>query len=277
MHATCWRIISKLADITQVYKDMQRKDLRIICEIDNFVGKCTGPSIDGIARIPAFENEKVCGVDIRQYWHIGKREHEISFDWKEFKAGQHAWTLARPYIFPRFFSEVSLTRLAQVALPGDKTVDVFRALPIDVIHHIVPYLDAPSFVALTATCRTMYRYALNDLQPVARRIVLNLPWATPFVHSDPPEYKSNGTMAHAIEPPHDGDWLLYLGHVHRTDSMRARRRIWKICKAVIEYCNVARESAVRSPQWPVVDARLWDAVDRLEKEVGAAKAGAAAK
>lgn len=30
----------------------------------------------------------------------------------------------------------------------------------------------------------------------------------------------------------EGDWLLYLIHVHRTTSMRAHRWIWSLCKEI---------------------------------------------
>lgn len=44
-------------------------------------------------------------------------------------------------------------------------------------------------------------------------------------------------MDHPESSPPTGDWFLFLSHIHRTDSMRERRRIWDICEEIKYQCD----------------------------------------
>jgi len=104
----------------------------------------------------------------------------------------------------------------------------------------VSYLPTKAFVQLMSTCRTLRRQALTVFQPQARLHVLSLKWATPLGEMGEydaavkrnPQWKS--WLVHTESSPVEGDWMLYLSHVHRTNAMRARRRIWYICEALKE-------------------------------------------
>ena len=59
--------------------------------------------------------------------------------------------------------------------------------------------------------------------------MLALGWAVPLA-SEHEQAKAAGlALAHARATPHDADWMLYLGHVHRTAGMRVRRWVWHLC------------------------------------------------
>ena len=142
------------------------------------------------------------------------------------------------FSFPRFFSEPREDRFSLLGEPAAQP-GIFTRMPIDVLLLFLPHLTPSSFVALSATCRLLRQYALTVFQPHARAIVLSLGWATPLLGLGEYEAavsrnpKSASYLVHPIDSPRTGDWFLYLSHVHRTPSMRARRRIWNICEAVL--------------------------------------------
>lgn len=120
-----------------------------------------------------------------------------------------------------------------IAQPGRLTEQ-----PLDVLLALLPYLPLQTYFAFISTCRLLRIHALTTFQPHARMRVLGLGWATPLLTLG--EYdaivKRNASAAEALvhskRSPASGDWLLYLSHVHRTASMRARRRIWNISVAI---------------------------------------------
>ncbi|KZT40866.1 hypothetical protein SISSUDRAFT_1043603 [Sistotremastrum suecicum HHB10207 ss-3] len=240
--------------IPLVYQKMRADHIRSIVGFELIMNKCEGGPYDGMSRIPNVDYAEVGGVDPEDYWKMPMLQ-EGRFEWRTVKASKDAWILARPNIFPRFYPEVSDGRLASVAEP-DETSDVLTTLPIDIIHALVSVLDMKTFIFLVSTCRTMRRYAFTSLQPYARKHVLDLPWTTPFLDSDPPEFIDSQKQAHRVDSPHDGDWLLYLSHVHRTDSMRERRRIWAICeeakKQYVKYRQIVRQQE----RWPKLEAKI---------------------
>ena len=128
-------------------------------------------------------------------------------------------------------------RLSSLGKPAAQSGILVRQ-PLDVLLSLLPHLSQPTYLALTSTCRLIRLHALTTFQPHARSLVLSLGWATPLLGVG--EYnaavKKNQTvvqsLVHPVHSPASGDWLLYLSHVHRTSSMRARRRIWNICQAV---------------------------------------------
>jgi len=103
---------------------------------------------------------------------------------------------------------------------------------------IVALLPMKTFINMMATCQTLRRHGLTVFQPHARAHVLALQWATPLISLG--EYdaaaKANPNkidwLVHFENSPVTGDWMLYLSFVHRTNSMRARQRIWHICEAL---------------------------------------------
>ncbi|KZS92701.1 hypothetical protein SISNIDRAFT_455297 [Sistotremastrum niveocremeum HHB9708] len=263
MHATCSHIFSVVMGIPLVYTKMERHHMRFISEFEIVFGRAQGGTEDGVGRLQRLDYERACGVDLRQYWHSPAFEGDVTFDWTAIKAGPHAWALVRPNMFPSFSSKVTSTRLASVAEP-EETSDVFTSLPFDIIHKIVGLLDMRTFVSATSTCRTMRRYAIGDFQPLARKHVLAIPWAIPLLNSDPEEYTTPNQIPHATKSPHDADWLLYLSYIHRTDSMRERRRIWAICEEFKRCYARERRKVIKHRNWPKTNAIIEKMVDDAE-------------
>lgn len=181
---------------------------------------------------------------------------------------------------------MSDTRLAIAQLPtappGPK--DRLTTLPLDVLRVILahPALDNASFVCLLSTCRAMRGYAITALQPLARARVLHLGWAiateveyASFVRQSATSTKNKKSkkkratdlahleLAHAAHSPMDADWLLYLGHVHRTDSMRARRWVWALAAEVARVRAEKRAGSVWAEvvgaDGTMVKSRAWKA------------------
>jgi F-box-like len=150
----------------------------------------------------------------------------------------HLKCFIEPFSFPRFFPEPKRDRFTSLDEPASQP-GAFARLPLDILILILPHLSTTSFVALSATCRLLRLYAMTVFQPHARALVLSLGWATPLLGLG--EYqtaisqnpKNALHLVHPIKSARTGDWFLYLSHVHRTSSMRARRRIWTICEAVL--------------------------------------------
>lgn len=68
-------------------------------------------------------------------------------------------------------------------------------------------------------------------------------------------------MAHAKKSPYDADWLLYLSHVHRTNSMKERQRVWRIAEEIKRAYEDRRETAYSRSEWPEVSRDLDKTVD----------------
>jgi hypothetical protein len=138
-------------------------------------------------------------------------------------------------------------RLASIGAPlsDDARKDKLTALPLDVLHSLVTCLPTPSYLALTSACRFLRYQALTIFQPHARRRVLELQWAIPLTDEYTAMKRSPSTyVVHAENSPHDADWLLYLSHVHRTKSMRARKWIWSLCKELKATYEVKKVGSV---------------------------------
>ncbi|ETW83201.1 hypothetical protein HETIRDRAFT_439691 [Heterobasidion irregulare TC 32-1] len=170
-------------------------------------------------------------VDLRRFWLPKPPYQGRNWDWEGFAGSEFAWTLNRPDVFPRFFATVSEKRLGSVGRP-EATTDRVTTLPIDVLLHLLPHLDVRTYLALTSTCRTLRTHALTTFQPHARRLVLSLGWAVPLAGEHEQAKAAGLALAHARSTPHDADWFLYLGHVHRTAGMRVRRWVWHVCENV---------------------------------------------
>lgn len=192
-------------------------------------------------------------------------------------------TVVITFSFPKFFTEVSEKRLSSVGDPQPQT-DLLTTQPVDIIHALLPHLSIPDYLALTSTCRQLRRLALTTFQPHARKLVLSLGWAMPL----PQEYviaiksqannKTPGSVvAHEKYSPQDADWLLYLSHVHRTGSMRARRWKWVLAQKLARLYEEKRkdiifeggdeEAGVRSAKGREIDgkvAQMWPMASMLK-------------
>lgn len=217
-------------------------------------------------------------VNVEKYWIPGTSESDLDsgFAWREFKDSELAWTLNRPdvyallrksfltvhcvilvahehcrsFSFPKFFTEVSEKRLSSIGKPHIQT-DILTIKPIDVIHALLPHLTISSYLALTSTCRLWRRLALTTFQPHARKLVLSLGWAVPLrqeyaisIKSQANSKTAGSVLAHEKHSPQDADWLLYLSHVHRTGSMRARRWKWVLAKKLARLFEEKRKDAL---------------------------------
>jgi hypothetical protein len=102
-------------------------------------------------------------------------------------------------------------------------------------------MSSPSYLALTSTCRVLRHHALTTLQLDARRRVCDLDWAIPL----PSEVKkATGSRIHMADVSNaNADWLLYLSHVHRTPSMRARRWIYTLADALADSIREAKPNS----------------------------------
>ncbi|KAF8529457.1 hypothetical protein JB92DRAFT_2860723 [Gautieria morchelliformis] len=237
MHTVCANI---LRHFFGVENDCKVEDFVKICEIEKVLGR-PKPGKDA-SRIPFVPYEKVGDpkdqADVRPFWQHGGDPGMNLFAWKLFSESPMGWALSRPDVFPLFFSEPKHDRFTSLCEPASQP-GVFARLPLDILIMILPHLSTTSFVTLSATCRLLRLYATTVFQPHARSLVLSLGWATPLLGLG--EYqaaisqnpKNALHLVHPIKSPRTGDWFLYLSHVHRTPSMRARRRIWNICEAVL--------------------------------------------
>ncbi|KAJ3546662.1 hypothetical protein NM688_g5489 [Phlebia brevispora] len=197
-----------------------------LCEIDHVLGEAMKDVNAG--RLPHVKYEKAGpeNVDVRPYYHLDE-DKRMRLDWVRFKNDGFEWTYTRPDTFPRFYSAVSSKRLPGPALgPID---DVLTTKPLDILHLLLPYLTDKSFVSLFSTCRTLRHHALTTFQPQARERVLGSGWAIPLhkeYASIPLATRDAGSVVDPDNIPLEGDWMLYLCNVHKSQSMRARRWIW---------------------------------------------------
>ncbi|KZS92682.1 hypothetical protein SISNIDRAFT_486200 [Sistotremastrum niveocremeum HHB9708] len=260
-HQTCSNLLCKVFGVPSSIASLTKQQLRTMCEIETVLGRCTPAARGGVGRVPYVNYESVTGLDMRSYWGQPRMPGHVAFDWKKFKDWGPTWVLARPDVFPKFFSKVTPERLASVGEPSE-TFDILTTQPLDILQLLIEYLDIPGYLALTSTCRTLRKLALTSFQPRARKYVLSIPWATPLLDSSPPEYVGkNDVMAHPQNSPHDADWLLYLSHVHRTNSMKERRRVWLIVEEIKRAYETRRETMYSRPEWPAMSRELDGLID----------------
>ncbi|KAH9948707.1 hypothetical protein B0H21DRAFT_223608 [Amylocystis lapponica] len=237
LHTACCTILRHIFDAT----DDTKETLVKLSQIEEVLGRPQDGDTAGRINEVNYESVGKDKVDLRQFWIPGHRLRRNRFDWPKFMASGLKWTLNRPDTFPKFHSAVTLERFAALGpWPANgSTQDIITKQPIDILHVLLPYLSNDSFVFLLSTCRLLRHHALTTFQPHARQRVLALGWAVPLdaEHAAAAEAQEQSgsnapRMAHPIDSPVDGDWLLYLSHVHRTQSMRARRWVWALAKEV---------------------------------------------
>ncbi|KAI0760671.1 hypothetical protein C8Q74DRAFT_1338695 [Fomes fomentarius] len=230
-------------------------------------------------------------VDIESLWYMkaGDSPEDARFHWEEWLRRGLDWTAARADIFPRFRTRVAPSRLSSLGPLPESTNDCITTQSLDILHVLLPYFDNKSFVNFLGTCRTLRYHALTTFQSHARRRVLALPWAIPtevdydnFVKRNPPKLEARPSnsdplpasltdeggetgdsepqpesdfthipMAHPTHSPHTADWQLYLSHVHRTATMRARRWVWALAG---EVAAVYHERRAAGPYADKLDA-----------------------
>ncbi|KAL6305534.1 hypothetical protein BKA93DRAFT_731076 [Sparassis latifolia] len=227
-HTVCATIVRATFDAQddslQAYTDL--------CQIEKVLGRPMMGAQGG--RLSGVDYEGVGHkVDLRPFWALYNKER-IEFNWHAFMSNNLGWMLNRPDVFPRFRPTVTAERLNFRPSPT-ATSDILTIELVDILRVLLSYLSDASFVLLLSTCRSLRRHALTTFQPHARVRVLTLGWAVPLAHEYAREAElraKNGQapvpMAHAQKSPYDGDWMLYLSHVHRSASMRARRHLWAI-------------------------------------------------
>ncbi|PCH42442.1 hypothetical protein WOLCODRAFT_137915 [Wolfiporia cocos MD-104 SS10] len=204
-------------------------------------------------------------VDVRPYWVEGKSKGNATFEYSAFKASGLDWTLNRPDTFPMFYEKVKPARAA-AREPSPASVasitKLFASEPVAVLRHLLSHLSDRSFYALLSTCRLLRKHGLTTFQPEARARVLALEWAVPLETEYAAACRMAGNakdggpgsvrMAHAVNAPVDGDWMLYLSQVHRTPNMRARRWLWALAREVRRAFD---EAVPKSALADVVDAK----------------------
>ncbi|KDQ57099.1 hypothetical protein JAAARDRAFT_207439 [Jaapia argillacea MUCL 33604] len=228
-HSTCASLLRRVMRC----EDNSVDSFTRLCEIMFVIGRPL-PGADS-GRLPHINYETIGPekVDLTSFWKTSHNDPGLNqFDWKAFKSSDLAWALNRPDVFPRFHSTVAPSRLAILGSQPSETHDAITTLPTDIIQLFLPYLSTASYIALTSTCRLLRYSALSKFQPHARALVLALGWAVPLSHEYAAAQRNGLCMANEVESPHDADWLLYLSHVHRTQSMRVRRWIWGIVEEI---------------------------------------------
>lgn len=237
MHHTCANLLRRAFNCEDS-RDLEQ--LIQLVEIEMVLGRpCPGYE-DGIARFPHVKYEEVSGIDMRHLWAKPNGFGDVFFDFVSLKNSEKAWILSRPDLFPKFNNEVQTARLTSIGEPGETTDIVATVLP-DILFKLIAHFDISTYLSFTSTCRTLRKMALKEFQPHARKLVLSLPWSTPLLNAyDKSEYTDMPGMVHSENSPPTGDWLLYLSHIHRTNSMRTRRRIWKICEEIKQQYDIQR-------------------------------------
>ncbi|KZV94446.1 hypothetical protein EXIGLDRAFT_516931 [Exidia glandulosa HHB12029] len=249
MHHTCMNLFRRIFDAEENTYD----NLKKLARFQYAIGRPQGGKDAGRWRNVQYEMVEP-KVDTRALWSPSyQRLGGMVFDWKALKGLGYEWLMQRPDVFPRFFTKVSPERMKHLAATAAGN-DILSRQPPDVLRHIARFLDVRSLTRVSATCRYLRFLALSDWQAVARKAVFGLGWATPTL-SEYAESKDSGLAS--ISATSEGDWLLYLGHVHRTKGMRVRRWIWGLCEEIkrvadanIVTCGVLDEG---SPDWAVVE------------------------
>ncbi|OCH94440.1 hypothetical protein OBBRIDRAFT_145530 [Obba rivulosa] len=227
LHTVCATLLRHMFGAADDSKD----SLTELCQIELVLGRPLGGKYAG--RFRHIDYEGVGKANIDQFWISADDDGLNMFSWSAFKASGLGWMLSRPDVFPKFHPVISRSRLTEIGDAPKTTSDIFTTQSLDILHLLLPYLPNNSFVSLLSTCRLLRHHALTTFQPHARTRVLELGWAVPleieYARATP---VAAASMAHAVNRPVDGDWLLYLSQVHRKPSMQARRRIWALASEV---------------------------------------------
>ncbi len=190
-------------------------------------------------------------IDLRPFWSPGSQPGGDVFNWKALSQSKYNFLVVRPFMyvfyvtlttgrpiphystrFPRLL-DVAPSRTAHFRNVEFNNQDKFTTLPLDILQILLPYLPMVSYLSLVSTCRFLRLHALTTFQPNARRLVLGIPWSLPL----PADLSLMSPSMAAKVPdrektPHTADWLLYLSHIHCTNSMRTRRWIWALAESI---------------------------------------------
>ncbi|KAH9939511.1 hypothetical protein B0H21DRAFT_698339 [Amylocystis lapponica] len=233
LHTACATIFRHIFDAT----DNTKETLVKLSQIELVLGRPQDKENAGRFNYVNYEGVGKDKVDLRPFWIPVNDVGANKFDWPKFMASGLDWTLNRPDVFPKFNSTVAAERIAALGPPPESTKDIITTQPADILHALLSYLSNESFVSLLSTCRLLRHHALTTFQSHARQRVLALGWAVPLPaeHAAAVEIRTKSgreapPMAHAVDSPVNGDWLLYLSHVHRTQSMRVRRWVWALAE-----------------------------------------------
>ena len=126
-------------------------------------------------------------------------------------------------MFPRLHTKVKAERLEMCANPTPSN-DILSNSPDLVFLNIASHLPLSDLYTVAVLSKTLRHRCLTSrsYQNVVRKRLLKT-WATPI----PSEYPSKMQEGYAHSKA-TGDWLLYGHHVHKTQSMRNRRRIFNL-------------------------------------------------
>ncbi|KZV90660.1 hypothetical protein EXIGLDRAFT_770627 [Exidia glandulosa HHB12029] len=227
MHHTCFRLLCVVLDAEGENKESLRK----LVALEMVLGP-PGGGID-CGRWPGVNYEGAGEeVDTRTLWKLGFALGSNIFDWRGLARLGYDWVVHRPDVFPRFYTTVSPERVKHLASGTDlRGTDVLTRMPSDVLRAIASHLvlEPAALAQLSGTCRFLRFLAVDEWQLLARDCVLALRWAIPCAAELQQDAKKlEGTANKDAQ----GDWMLYLSHVHRTNSMRVRRWVWALCGEV---------------------------------------------
>ncbi|TFK47734.1 hypothetical protein OE88DRAFT_1665343 [Heliocybe sulcata] len=229
-HTVCGRLLRRAMDA----EEDSVKSLTDLVELEEILGKARGGVYQGRYEQINYGDIR-CGrfarVDLAPFWLPGDGPGLNTFDYNALKASELAFLLTRPDTFPKLHPAVTPARLKGFE-NAPETKDTITSLPMAVLEKLISHMTTPAYICFTSTCRTLRRHALTAWQKHARSRVLQLDWAIPLL-AEYRQGKEHGiVMASAEESPLDADWLLYLSHVHRTQSMNVREWIWGMCQQI---------------------------------------------
>ena len=168
----------------------------------------------------------------------GDQKNGNIFQWK-FEDGQYDWTMTRynscvsklipsPDIFPRLhdpqvYAKIKPERLSMCSNPVPSN-DFLSTSPDLVLLNIASHLSISDLFNLSILNKTLRHRCIttNSFQNLVRD-QLQGTFALPVPAEIQPHHPSGFPF-----PTASGDWLLYSYHVHQTQSMRNRRRIFNL-------------------------------------------------
>ncbi|KAG7096688.1 hypothetical protein E1B28_004102 [Marasmius oreades] len=245
IHTGCAGI---LRSVFELEDDESVKQMAELLQIEEVIGRCMAGRKDH-GRLQGVRYEQVGElIDLRPYWtrggDIGKDHDEVVFDFRRHMDVGLGWMFSRPDIFPRFSRVVNHSkRVVPLLLEGKNEPvpgkDVLTSQPLDIIRVLLLYLDVPSYLSLTSTCKYLRHHAVTTFQPHARFLLLkHFPWAFPTVFEYAIINKKKEVRDAVVSSDLDVcgavecDWLLYMCQIHWTKSMRTRRYVWSVCMDV---------------------------------------------
>ncbi|EPQ54328.1 hypothetical protein GLOTRDRAFT_94629 [Gloeophyllum trabeum ATCC 11539] len=265
-HTVCGALLRRTTHAEEDSVD----SLTDLVELERILGRPQAGSQAGRFRHVKYEDVR-CGklkrVDLTPFWLDGNEEGGNTFDFQSLKASNLGFILNRPDTFPKFHETVNPDRLRSLD-NATVTKDVITNLPTDVLESLVIRMETPAYVQFASSCRLLRRHAVTAWQRHARSRVLELGWAVPLSSEYEQGKKQGIVMANAKESPADADWLLYLSHVHRTQSMNVREWIWGLCQEIKRARDALRPDSEVAEI--VVDGERRKSPSRLglEKQVG---------